>query len=136
MSRETLAAAQSHAVYGLAHIIEPLGIAFPSNKFKVTGMLLDGVRLDLCEASQASASPPGQGQGNAVGTRDECHGPADARSPAQCAWKQCGNLKYRPNLCPPAFPHEDFLPHWFRSQVYFFTGESCQRKRATDKFTV
>jgi hypothetical protein len=56
MSRETLAAAQSHAADGLAHIIEPLGMAFPSNKFKVSGMLLDGVRLDLCEASQASAS--------------------------------------------------------------------------------
>jgi hypothetical protein len=59
-----------------------------------------------------SLSPTGQGQGNAVGTRDECHGPADARSPAQCAWKQCGNLKYRLNPCPPAFPqHNSFLCH-------------------------
>jgi hypothetical protein len=69
-----------------------------------------------------SLSPTGQGQGNAVGTRDECHGPADARSPAQCAWKQCGNLKYRLNPCPPAFPQ-----HWFQ-ELWFFAQKKIDKE--------
>jgi hypothetical protein len=56
ISREALATAQSQAADGLAHIIEPLGVVFPLNKLKVSGRLLDGMRLDLSGASQAIAS--------------------------------------------------------------------------------